>query len=72
MTLLTRNSAFSRVTALAARRSVHAAFSWLHLNPKRIMDWQTELVKIPAPLNGETGSRRVDCPALCGGRVTPD
>jgi acetylornithine deacetylase/succinyl-diaminopimelate desuccinylase-like protein len=53
MTLLTRNSAFSRVTALAARRSVHAAFAWLHLNPKRIMDWQTELVKIPAPLNGE-------------------
>jgi acetylornithine deacetylase/succinyl-diaminopimelate desuccinylase-like protein len=50
---LTGNSAFSRVTALAARRRVHAAFSWLHLNPKRIMDWQTELVKIPAPLNGE-------------------
>ena len=53
MTLLTRNSAFSRVTALAARRSVHAAFAWLHLNPKRIMDWQVDLVKIPAPLNGE-------------------
>jgi acetylornithine deacetylase/succinyl-diaminopimelate desuccinylase-like protein len=53
MALLTHNSAFSRVTALAARRSVHAAFSWLHLNPKRIMDWQIELVKIPAPLNGE-------------------
>jgi tripeptide aminopeptidase len=53
MAQLTRNSAFSRVTALAARRSVHAAFSWLHLNPKRMMDWQTELVKIPAPLNCE-------------------
>ncbi len=53
MAVLTHNSAFSRVTALAARRSVHAAFAWLHLNPKRIMDWQTELVKIPAPLNGE-------------------
>jgi acetylornithine deacetylase/succinyl-diaminopimelate desuccinylase-like protein len=53
MTLLTGNSAFSRVTAVAARRSVHAAFSWLHLNPKRIMDWQAELVNIPAPLNGE-------------------
>lgn len=53
MALLARNSAFSRVTAAAARRSVHAAFSWLHLNPRRIMDWQTELVKIPAPLNGE-------------------
>lgn len=53
MPLATHNSAFSRVTALAARPSVHAAFYWLHLNPKRIMDWQTELVKIPAPLNGE-------------------
>jgi len=53
MPLEIRNSAFSRVTAVAARRSVHAAFKWLHLNPKRIMDWQTELVKIPAPLNGE-------------------
>lgn len=53
MPQLTRNSAFSRVTALAARRSAHTAFSWLHLNPKRIMDWQTELVKIPAPLGGE-------------------
>jgi acetylornithine deacetylase/succinyl-diaminopimelate desuccinylase-like protein len=53
MPLLTHKSAFTRVTALAARRSVHAAFSWLHLNPKRIMNWQIELVKIPAPLNGE-------------------
>ncbi len=53
MARLVHNSAFSRVTAVAARRSVHAAFSWLHLNPKRIMDWQTELVKIPAPLGGE-------------------
>jgi tripeptide aminopeptidase len=53
MTLLAHNSAFSRVTALAAHRGVHAAFAWLHRNPKRIMDWQTELVKIPAPLNGE-------------------
>jgi tripeptide aminopeptidase len=53
MTLLARKSAFSRVTAVAARRSVHAAFSWLHLNPRRIMDWQTELVKIPAPPSSE-------------------
>ena len=53
MSLLTDNSAFSRVTALAARRGVHAAFAWLHLNPKRMMDWQTELVQIPAPLNSE-------------------
>lgn len=49
MPLLSRPSAFSRVTALAAQRPVHAAFAWLHRNPKRIMDWQAELVAIPAP-----------------------
>jgi acetylornithine deacetylase/succinyl-diaminopimelate desuccinylase-like protein len=47
------NSAFSRVTALAAQRPVHAAFAWLHGNPKTIMDWQAELVAIPAPPFGE-------------------
>jgi acetylornithine deacetylase/succinyl-diaminopimelate desuccinylase-like protein len=46
-------SAFSRVTALAAQRPVHAAFAWLHGNPKRIMDWQASLVAIPAPPFGE-------------------
>ncbi len=53
MPLLSRNSAFSQVTTLAAQRPVHAAFAWLHGNPKTIMDWQTELVAIPAPQNGE-------------------
>jgi acetylornithine deacetylase/succinyl-diaminopimelate desuccinylase-like protein len=53
MALLSRNSAFSRVTALAACRPVHGAFAWLHANPKKIMDWQAELVAIPAPLHGE-------------------
>jgi len=53
MALLDRNSAFSRVTTLAGRRPVHSAFSWLHGNPKRIMDWQAELVAIPAPPFGE-------------------
>jgi tripeptide aminopeptidase len=48
-----RSSAFSRVTALAAQRPVHAAFAWLHGNPKRIMDWQAQLVAIPAPPFGE-------------------
>ncbi|MGD0628206.1 MAG: M20/M25/M40 family metallo-hydrolase [Terracidiphilus sp.] len=47
------NSPFARVTALAGQRPVHAAFAWLHGNPKRIMDWQTELVAIPAPPFGE-------------------
>jgi tripeptide aminopeptidase len=53
MPLLARNSAFSQVTALAAQRTVHAAFAWLHGNPKTILDWQTELVAIPSPTNGE-------------------
>jgi acetylornithine deacetylase/succinyl-diaminopimelate desuccinylase-like protein len=46
-------SAFSRVTTLATQRAVHAAFAWLHGNPKTIMDWQTDLVVIPGPPFGE-------------------
>ena len=46
-------SAFARVTALAAQTPVHAAFAWLHANPRTIMDWQMELVAIPAPPYGE-------------------
>lgn len=38
---------------LAGRRPVHAAFAWLHGNPKTIMDWQATLVAIPAPPFGE-------------------
>jgi acetylornithine deacetylase/succinyl-diaminopimelate desuccinylase-like protein len=53
MALISPNSAFSRVTALAGQRPVHAAFAWLHGNPKTIMDWQAELVAIPAPPFGE-------------------
>ncbi len=53
MPVLSSASAFSRVTALAAQRPIHAAFSWLHANPKTIMDWQVELVAIPAPTHGE-------------------
>ncbi len=53
MPLLSRNSAFSQVTALASKRPVHAAFAWLHGNPKTIMDWQSALVAIPAPPYGE-------------------
>ena len=53
MPVLSPASAFSRVTRLAGQRPVHAAFSWLHANPKTIMDWQIDLVGIPAPLNGE-------------------
>ena len=53
MGLFTRSSSFSRVTSLAALRPVHSAFSWLHMNPLKIMDWQAELVAIPAPPFGE-------------------
>ncbi len=53
MPLLSAASAFSRVTSLARQRPIHAAFSWLHGNPKTIMDWQLELVAIPAPTHGE-------------------
>lgn len=53
MPLFARSSAFSRVTSLASQRSVHAAFSWLHGNPKTILDWQVELCRIPAPPFGE-------------------
>src|SRR5580698_4967990 len=53
MAIFSRSSAFSRVTALAAQRTVHAAFAWMHNNPERIMDQQRELVSIPAPPFGE-------------------
>jgi hypothetical protein len=53
MQIFNHSSAFSRVTAIAARRPVHSAFSWLHGNPKTILDWQTQLVVIPAPPFGE-------------------
>jgi acetylornithine deacetylase/succinyl-diaminopimelate desuccinylase-like protein len=53
MALFSRSSSFSQVTALASQRAVHAAFAWLHGNPKTIMDWQRALVAIPAPPFGE-------------------
>ncbi len=53
MPVFFQNSAFTRVTALAAQRPIHAAFSWLHANPKTLMDWQMEVVAIPAPPYGE-------------------
>jgi tripeptide aminopeptidase len=53
MPVFARSSPFARVTALAAQRPVHAAFAWVHGNPKRLMDWQAELVAIPAPPFGE-------------------
>jgi tripeptide aminopeptidase len=54
MAIFSRSTAFSRVTSLAALRPVHASFSWLHNNPKTLMDLQFELVAIPAPPFGES------------------
>lgn len=53
MVLFSRSTAFAKVTAIAARRQVHAAFAWMHNNPRVIMDWQAKLVAIPAPPFGE-------------------
>jgi acetylornithine deacetylase/succinyl-diaminopimelate desuccinylase-like protein len=41
------------IARLAADRRVHLAFQWLHLQEQRILQWQTELVGIPAPPFGE-------------------
>ena len=53
MAIFSRSTAFTRVTAIAAQRAVHAAFTWLHNNPKTLIDRQAELVAIPAPPFGE-------------------
>src|SRR5579863_8490422 len=53
MALFSRSTAFAKVTALAAKRQVHAAFAWMLNNPRTIMDWQANLVAIPAPPFGE-------------------
>jgi tripeptide aminopeptidase len=53
MAILSRSSAFSRVTALAEQRPLHEAFRWLHLHGQQMLRWQAELVQIPAPPFGE-------------------
>jgi tripeptide aminopeptidase len=53
MRILSRSSAFSRVTAIAEQRKLHEAFRWLHLHEQQMMRWQMELVQIPAPPFGE-------------------
>jgi tripeptide aminopeptidase len=53
MAMFSRSTAFTRVTAIAAQRAVHAAFAWMHNNPKTLIDRQAELVAIPAPPFGE-------------------
>jgi tripeptide aminopeptidase len=41
------------IARLAADRRVHQAFQWLHLQELRIMQWQAEMVGVPAPPFGE-------------------
>ena len=52
------SAAHGRITALAADRAVHKAFSWLHLHETQLRRWQTEFVRIAAPPFGE-GERAV-------------
>lgn len=51
--MVSPGSASSSIARLAADRRVHQAFQWLHLQAQRILQWQTELVGIPAPPFGE-------------------
>ncbi|HZZ40604.1 MAG TPA: M20/M25/M40 family metallo-hydrolase [Acidobacteriaceae bacterium] len=49
------------VARLASDRRVHQAFQWLHLQEQRILQWQTELVRVPAPPFGEAMRARWLC-----------
>jgi tripeptide aminopeptidase len=53
MAIFSHSSAFTQVTTLAGKRPVHEAFAWLRRNSRRVMDWQVDLVAIPAPPFGE-------------------
>lgn len=41
--------AYSRILRIAAQATTHRAFGWLHLQERRIRQWQREFVAIPAP-----------------------
>lgn len=45
--------ASASIERLAADRRVHQAFQWLHLQEQRILQWQAEMVGVPAPPFGE-------------------
>ncbi|MFZ0689778.1 MAG: M20/M25/M40 family metallo-hydrolase [Acidobacteriaceae bacterium] len=45
--------ATASIARLAADRRVHQAFQWLHLQEQRILQWQAEMVVVPAPPFGE-------------------
>ena len=48
------NSAFSRIGQMASLPRVHAAFQWFHLQERKVMQWQQEMVAIAAPPFGES------------------
>lgn len=52
MTVLPQ-TALARIGQLAAQRPVHEAFRWLHLQQRRILEWQAGMVAIAAPPFGE-------------------
>ncbi len=43
----------TRISTLAADRSIHRAFHWLHLYEQQLQRWQSEFLAIPAPPFGE-------------------
>jgi len=45
--------AAASIAQIAADRRVHQAFQWLHLQEQRILQWQAEMVAVPAPPFGE-------------------
>jgi len=49
------------IARLASDRRVHQAFQWLHLQEQRILQWQMELVRVPAPPFGEAPRARWLC-----------
>jgi tripeptide aminopeptidase len=46
-------SAQRRIARLATLTAVHRAFHWLHLHQPQLLQWQLEMVRIPAPPFGE-------------------
>jgi tripeptide aminopeptidase len=48
------SSAQRRITRLASLTAVHRAFHWLHLHQPQLRQWQLDIVRIPAPLFGES------------------
>jgi acetylornithine deacetylase/succinyl-diaminopimelate desuccinylase-like protein len=42
-------SAHAHISQIASLRRVHEAFQWLHLKEQQILQWQMDLVAIPAP-----------------------